>query len=230
MTTTNQIIEDALAEIGAFAPGDFISADDYAMCLRKLNQLSQRWANMRLLLPVLTEIAVPLTGAQTYTIGPTGVIVASRPVKVVSAVCVDAGGLSQPVYVGTQEQWDDINAKNVTGGPVDLLWYQLTPTNGTLHVYPKGVSGYTLRLRCQTLLATFALGQTLALPEGYESALTLTLADDIGGAFGRPTPADLRRRASAATKTIKRSNLEPMHLQIDAALIGHDDYEIERGY
>lgn len=230
MTTALTIITDALTEIGVVGASDTVQPEDATFCLRKLNQVLQRWANMRLMLPALVDVSVPMTGAASYTIGPSGAVVAARPVRVSSARCVDSAGTETDIDVFGQELWDAIVVKNVTGGPVSTVWYEATNTNGTLRVYPKAGSGFTVKLRCLALLEAFTIGETVALPEGYETALTLTLADDIAGAYGRQSTPDLRRRATAAVRTVKRSNAEPLILGIDATLVGQQSFEVERGY
>lgn len=229
MTTAQQIIEDALTELQVIGAGQAVAPEDIDLGLRKLNQILQRWANLRLMLPVLAEVSVPMNGAASYTIGPTGAVVAARPVRVVSARAVDGAGTEYPVDVLGQALWDSIAVKDVTGGPVSAVWYRATNTDGTLYVYPKADSTYTLKLRCLALLETFTVSETVALPEGYETALTLTLADDLAGAYGRQSSPDLRRRATAAVRAVKRSNTEPLILGIDANLIGQQSFEIERG-
>lgn len=227
MTTALQIITDALSEIGVVGAGDAVEPGDAALGLRKLNQVLQRWANMRLMLPVLAEVSVPMSGAASYTIGPTGAVVAARPVKVSAARAVDAG-VEYPVDVLGQALWDAIGVKDVTG-PVSAVWYQATNTDGTLHVYPKASSGH-VKLRCLTVPESFTLAEAVTLPEGYESALTLTLADDLSGVYGKQATPDLRRRATAAVRTVKRSNTEPLILGVDATLIGSPSFQIERGH
>lgn len=227
MTTAANIIADALIEIGVQGAADTTSAEDQSLCLRKLNQIMQRWSNSRLAVPVLTEISVPMTGAQTYTIGPSGVVVAARPIKAMSATAIDANGLEYPVSLYSRRDWDAIGLKNVTGGPPDIAWYQPSTPNGVLHVYPLSTA-YTLKLDCMTLLASFpSASTTVVLPEGYESALTLNLADDIAAAFGKQTTADTRRRCAAAMAAIKATNTEPLYL--DLGMRGQD-FEIDRGY
>lgn len=227
MTTAATIIADALIEIGAQGASDTTPAEDQALCLRKLNQIAQRWSNSRLAVPVLTEISIPMTGAQTYTIGPTGVVVAARPIKAISATAIDANGLEYPVSLYARRDWDAIGQKAVLGGPPDVAWYQPSTPNGVLHVYPLSTA-YTIRLDCLTLLASFpSAATTLVLPEGYESALTLTLADDVAAAFGKQTTADTRRRCAAAMAAIKATNTEAVYL--DVGMRGQE-YQIERGY
>jgi hypothetical protein len=225
MTTANTLIADALTEIGVLAAGQTPTADDAGLGLRRLNQLVERWSNHRLFFPALTEISVPLTGLQSYTIGPTGAVVASRPIKVVSAKFVDASGLETPAEVVNNITWDDIFNKDVTGSP-ECIWYEASTGNGRVWVYPKA-SGYTLKMECQTLLRSFAQSTELDLPEGYESALMLTLACDLCRSFNRPVPAELRAAATAATRAIKRTNNAPLLLSLD--MVG-EEYQIERGY
>ena len=227
MSIALDIITDALQEIGVVDAGGTVPPEDAAFCLKRLNQILQTWANTPLALPALTKISVPMTAAQTYTIGPTGGVVASRPVKVVSAVLRDSAGQDSPVDILNAAEWNAIYAKT-SSGPTTAVWYQATVTDGTLHVYPQS-AGYTLILDCQTLLTSFASTATaVTLPEGYEAALMLTLVDSIAGAYRQPVTADQRRRLTGAMSAVKRTNTEPLYVCIEGA--GGDDYEIERGY
>lgn len=228
MTTALDLITDALQEIGIVGAGQAVAAEDAAHGLRKLNQLLQRWVNQRLTFPTLTEISVPLTGAASYTIGPSGVVVASRPVVVNSATATDSAGTEYAVNILPRELWDAIAVKDVDGGPPCDIWYDAQPTNGRVYVFPKS-SGYTLKLDCQVLLYSFATTATsVTLPEGYETAIGLQLADDLAPSYGKQLSPDSRRRAAAAMKQIKRSNTEPLLLSIDAMSSG--EFMIERGY
>jgi hypothetical protein len=228
MTTALDLITDALVEIGVAQAGQALAPEDAELGLRKLNQLLQRWANDRLTLPVITTISVPMTGAASYTIGPTGAVVASRPLSVDAATAVDNGGTEYPVNTLTRALWDCIAVKAVDGGPPSDVWYEAIIGNGRINVYPRS-SGYTLKLQCLTLLTSFSvLATAVSLPEGYESAIYLNLADDLASSFGRQLSADSRRRAAGALRAIKRTNAEPLLLTIDAGQTS--EYRIERGY
>ncbi len=227
MTTALTLITDALLEHGVVGAGEDPQAEDAALCLRKLNQILQRLSTSRLAFPTLTEISVTLTGASSYTVGPTGAVTVARPVTVNSATAVDSASMEYAVKVITRAEWDSISLKDATGGPPECIWYEATNTNGVVHVYPVA-TGYTLKMDCQVLLANFAsVNDQLALPEGYESLLTLMLADDIGPAFGRETSQSLFRRLRTALNGIKIVNAEPVYL---SAGMGAADFRIERGY
>lgn len=227
MTTALELISDALAEIGALGVGQSLNANDAALGLRLLNRLMQRWANTRLAIPVASEISVPLTGAANYSIGPSGDVVAARPVRLVSAIATDGSGTDYVVSVYPRDMWDEIAVKDVTGGPPAAIWYEAVNTDGVVHVFPKS-SGYTLKVRGQTVLQVFAdLSEALLLPDGYEAAIVYSLARDLCGAFERPVSADLARKQAGAVAAIKRTNTEPLLLKVGLA---EQPFMIERGY
>lgn len=227
MSTARDIVTDALIELGVVAAGQAAESEDAALGLRKLNQLMQTWTNARLTFPTLVEISVPLDGSASYTIGPTGDVVAARPVKVLSATATLAD-VEYHVNVQTREVWDSITVKDVDGGPPCDVWYDAQSTNGRIYVYPQS-TGYTLVLTCQTLLTSFAnLSTTVTLPEGYETAMYLNLADRLAPAYGRQLSPDSRRMAAGAMRAVKRTNTEPMLLT--TGLESGSEYRIERGY
>jgi hypothetical protein len=180
------------------------------------------------LVPYLAELSIPLTGAASYTIGPTGGTVAARPIRVESAKATDAAGTDYELYVYPRDLFDSIAVKDVDGGPPTFIFYDKTLPNGTVYVYPRA-SGYTLKMDCLTLLTAFAGTSTaFTLPEGYERALYLTLADEAAASFGRTLTPDQRRRQAAAVKSIRRVNAEPLLLSIDGE--SDQQFQIERGY
>lgn len=225
MTTALDLITDALFEIGVAETGQTLGPEDAALGLRYLNRLLQRWSNMRLLIPALTDIPVTLDGSGEYTIGPSGDVTATRPNKVIHAWATDAGGLDYPVQVISQREWIAIALKDVDAPP-DRVWYEQTSTNGTIHVYPDQ-AGYTLTLSCQVILASFAsLSTAFTLPEGYESAIVPSLADDLRAPFSAPIRPDIQRRAAAATRALKRTHIEPLLAHVAEST----EFVIERGY
>lgn len=226
MATVANIIFDALAEIGVVGAGDEVSGADYEICLRKLNQALQRWSNRRLMAPELSEVSVLLNGAANYTIGPSGGVLTARPIRVERAIA-SGGGVDYPVKVYTRDEWDAIAVKDVTGGPPEAIWYESSAPNGRVWVYPKSAD-YTLKLDVLTLLTSYsAISDEIALPEGYETALTLTLADDVATLYGRQTTPDTRRRLAAAMAAIRTTNAEPLYLVTG---MPGEDFRIERGF
>lgn len=230
MTTALTIITDAMAQANLAEQGQELSADEAVLGLRYLNRLMGKWSQMRLLFPVPAEYSVTLNGAQSYTIGPTGDVVGLRPIKLLHVNAVDANGTTYGMHIRTQDQWESIALKNVTGGPPEQVYYQPTNTNGRVWVYPVA-TGYTLSINALALLTSFAsLSTDLALPEGYEAAIVPTLADELCSSYGVQTPGDVLRRAAGAVRALKRTNSEPLLVQHDMAASGRETFRISRGY
>lgn len=226
MTTALEIINDSLAELGVIGPGKAAVDEDVVLGLRKLNQLLQRLANSPLMVPARADLDVPTTGVQTYMIGPTGAVVTARPLKLIEAWAIDSGGLQYELETFTKPQWHSIAVKAVSSPPSGV-WLEGTSPNATLHVYGTS-SGYTIRLDCLRPLTAFAsIASTVTLPEGYETMLTLMLADDLASAYGVVTSPGTLRRLAAVLAQIRRTNAEPLHMSIEAS---GEDYEIERGW
>lgn len=228
MTTALDLITDALGELGVAQAGQTLSANDSALGLRVLNRLFQRWSNMRLLQPVLDDLSVTMTGAASYVLGPGGSPAVARPLKVLSATYVDTGGLEYPVQIVAREQWDAIPNKADTGSYPDRIWYAAELTDGIVYTYPKCSSG-TLKLDVLTNMQALDMAEALTLPDGYESAIVSTLADDLATHYGMQTPADVRRRASGAVRALKRTNHEPILAVQEMAFAGRSA-DIQRGY
>ncbi len=227
MATVANLIFDALAELGVVGANDEVPPEDQAFCFRRLNQILSSWSNSRLIQPELAEVAFALNGAASYTIGPSGDVVAARPLRVDGAIATDANGVDYPVRVYTREDWDSIAVKNVDGGPPEGVWYESSLTNGRAWVYPRS-SGYTLKLDVMAPMAAFSsVSDEVTLPEGYYMALALTLADSVASAYGATTPTDTRRRLAGLMASIRALNAEPMHLCVWG---DGEDFRIERGY
>lgn len=213
MSTAQQIVSDALQEIGVLGAGQTADAEDADVGLRRLNGILETWSNSRLMFPVLAEVSVPMTGAGSYTIGPSGAdVTAARPIKVTHATYIDTGGIESPIVILGQNEWDAIGLKAVDGGYPGWIWYQAANTTGILNVYPKANTG-TLKLDCLSLLTSFpTLGTSVTLPPGYERALSLSLALALCPSFTRKASRELMLQQAGAVRVLKRTNYEPVML------------------
>jgi hypothetical protein len=76
--TETDVISDALQSIGAYAAGETIGADDYALARRKLNMIVKQWMGSSDFAPGLKlwsrkrGYLFLQTGQAVYTLGPTG--------------------------------------------------------------------------------------------------------------------------------------------------------------
>lgn len=75
MSQVEEIVTDALSDIGALANGEPVPPEIGNTALRTLNQLIEQWSNQRLMIYYQTEIIHNIIGNQyQYTIGPGGQI------------------------------------------------------------------------------------------------------------------------------------------------------------
>ena len=104
-TTAAVIISDALKEILVIGEGEAPSATMLSDGLRMLNRLLDTFSNNNDFAYFASMEQKALTGQQAMTIGPTGDIVATRPIKVETAV-VDRNGITYPVKVIDNEKYE----------------------------------------------------------------------------------------------------------------------------
>lgn len=213
MTTANTIIYDALKELNVLAEGDTPTASMANDALRALNRLVQKFSNDQAFAWYPNQINEPLTGTidpvtghQSFTIGPTGDVVTQRPIKIESAV-VDRQGITYPVQVIDFLKWDSIVYKAVTGANTVSVWYEAQEPNGIVHCWPVA-SGCTLRLRVINVVASFPdLVTDVTLPPGYEEALMKNLAVHIAPQYPAGVLQPLtQQQAKAALKYVNRTN------------------------
>ena len=127
-TTAAVIISDALKEILVIGEGEAPSATMLSDGLRMLNRLLDTFSNNNDFAYFASMEQKALTGQQMLTIGPTGDIVATRPIKVETAV-VDRNGITYPVKVIDNEKYDDLTYKALAGANTQAVYTRrLSPT------------------------------------------------------------------------------------------------------
>lgn len=209
MATAQTIIDRAMRLIGVVASGESPTAAEGTDGLIALNAMIDSWRNDRLMVYALTDQALTLTAAASYTIGPTGGLVITRPVKIASAFVRD-GDEDYPVEVIEKPEWDAIGDKTTTGTYPTKIYYAPTVPDGTLYAYPR-TSG-TIYLTLWTPISTLAaVGTTVTLPPGYEKALAFNLALELAPEYEREPSAAVVAGAKESKAAIKRINSRPIN-------------------
>ncbi len=85
MSTAQTIIEDAHREISVLGEGDSLSAAQLSDSLRALNRLLALESNNLTFDYSASQETIALTGQSSFTIGATGTIVSTRPIRIDSA-------------------------------------------------------------------------------------------------------------------------------------------------
>jgi len=140
----NQLVKDALLELGVIDVSEDPTAEADAYASRSLNFLLKNWHGMGLMMHKRTDMSVTLTTATTsYTIGPAGAdVTADKPVRVIQAFVRDSSGYDYDVDLLDSDQYYDLVDKSASPSRVIAVWYEPGLTTGTLHVYPGAAAGY----------------------------------------------------------------------------------------
>lgn len=226
MAIVREILTDALAEIGAYAQGEPVSAPDIQFALRRFQMQIDAWNALEVNLAVNRRESFTLTGGtSTITIGTSGTptVNAPRP-TFFTAVNYVIIGSSPEVEVPMGQLDDDSYAalaiKSLSSTyPTQWYWNATTP-NGTLIFWPVPADDVDIVLYyTQSLTEPVTIDDTMIGPPGYQEAFMYQLALRLCGPFGRQIPDGLPQLAADAYARMQRPNLQPGLLGVDAALV-----------
>lgn len=200
MTTVQDLINNALSELGVIAAGESPATEDTALGLSLLNALLDSWSANALPIPSLVKDSSALTGQSSYQF-------TVRPL-LVKAVHVIAGGITVPYKIVTPEEWS-------TGDTNRVAYYDAAFPTGTINLRPAPTG--TLEVFSYKPLTKFsATTDTLAtvLPPGYTRALMLCLAVDLANAYNREPSQSLVALSESAKKDIFQLNAATLGLPV----------------
>ena len=206
--TAQDVIKDALRELGVLGKAQNLDDDDAQRGLTALNDLIDSWSLKPYAIYSLVERTHTLVASTaSYTIGATGTIAVARPTQIKTAFIRDSNSIDHPVEVRSYLEYQDIVDKAVTSDLPDYIYYNPTHPNGTLFLFPTPSTGNTLHLTVEALLSTLsALSTTFTMPTGYRRALRKNLALELAPMFGAEVPRMLLRQANESLAEVKRTN------------------------
>lgn len=181
--TAQDLINGSLRLIGVLTAGRSANTYEYAECLSALNQLLSAWSAERVPVYELKRETIPLTGAASYTIGPSGTLNATRPVAIRAATVETAAGASAPVKIASAEEFGTIQDPAETGLFADLLCADGGFPLMTLRLWPRPATGTLVLHSIKPLGSIAALDTAITLPPGYEAALRYNLAVAVAPEF-----------------------------------------------
>lgn len=227
--TGRDLVTASLRLIGASAPGESLAAAEATDGLAALNRMLGSFSNEGLLIHAQVRETLTLTASDgSYTIGSSGNLNTTRPIKVDEALIRD-GSSEYLLRILSLEEWASIAVKDVDGLPHSIYFdgaYPLLVAN----LYPRPSSSYTLVLFSQKPLTEIAtLDTEISLPPGYDEMLTYNLSMRLGPEYGRPVPAEVMQIAIESKASIKRTNSRPVYLRCDSAVTGRGAYNILTG-
>lgn len=214
MPTANDLIALSLIDAGITGTGQTPSAFDSSNALTRLNWLLMQWRQKRWLVYRLVTYSVTSTGAQSYTIGPTGTITTPiRPDRIESAfarqiVPSQPNLIDYPLeLIQAREDYNRIALKSLTSFP-QFLFYDSGYPDGTLYPWPLPQANiYQLHVSIKQDLGEIAnINDDIELPTEYFRALYLSLTEELRTAYQLPSDPSLSARASEARNVLRASN------------------------
>ena len=226
MATVRAIVTDALMEIGAIGQGDSLSAADGAVALLRFQNQIDAWAADRLTLSMQSQLDITWpTTTSTRTIGLVGAdITAPKPTFIVRLTYLIPGATPVVEVDLADMNYDQYAAVTIKALPSALptSYYYSTAIDsqlGTFYLYPQPSQSLTLRLYApQAVSVPASLDTVLLGPAGYQEAFMYQLALRLCTPFSRPVPPALPQLSTEAWLRMKRPNLDPGLLGVDAAL------------
>lgn len=203
---------DALAELNVVQPGESVPAAIGVLCLRRLNQLIDNWNAQRE--SIYTEVFATFTlvpAANPTTIGPSAQFnVTQRPVEITDARLIldtQTPSVLLPIDIITRQEYADISIPDMATSYPTCLYYEPDYASGKLFFWPVPTIAYDVRLSMSTNLAVVTDASILLMPQGYESAMMLTLAESLATPLGRTVPEQTKILAREARARIFGNNV-----------------------
>lgn len=227
--TGREWITASLRKIGAIASSETLSADEATDGLAEANRMLGAWSSEGLLVHYKVRETLVLTPSDgSYTVGSSGNLNTTRPIKIVSASILD-GSVEFPIRVVSLAEWVRIASKDVDGLPHSMYPDMAFPLL-TVNLYPRPSTTYTLVLWSEKPLTEIAtLDTSISLPPGYDDALIHNLAVRLAPEYGKAPSEVLHSIANETKANLMRQNLRPTYLTCDSALVGGGPFNIFTG-
>lgn len=187
--TPLSIVTDGYFNAGLLQEGDTPNPEQLVRGMRVLTRLINTWQTEGLKLWLNVDTPVPLlAGTQTYTLGPAGSVVMTRPMRVLDGYWLDPSDVKTPLVGLSWQQWTQLSPLTNEGAlnsyfvnkqqlTLDVSFYQ-TPDA----VAAAGVAHVILQIQ----VAQFTnLTEEMNFPIEWGLALTWGVADEL--ATGQPS-------------------------------------------
>lgn len=228
IATASDLCLKALQMLGVYGGGAALSTDDGALMLDLLNSLMDNWSNYTLACYEITENSVVLVpGQNQYTIGPTGQINVTRPLKILTdpgtAYIQDSNGNNYPMQVVPRDKWNMYSNRSslINSNFPNIMFYDPQFPLGVINITPYPNIAYTMYFDSMLQLGDFAsLATTVSLPPGYNIAIYSNLAVLAHPFFlDQPINPAIPPIAAKTLGDVKRTNLRENYAVYDQELV-----------
>ena len=217
-TTVIAVITKAMLHIGAIASGETPNANEASDGLDAFNDVLETWSLQNLAVYAGdVETFATVGGQASYTLGPTGNWVTTRPVQNIMGAYSTLSGVDFPITIWTAAQYNEIPVKASQSNIIERLAYINEFPNGIVKLYPTPSSAGSIKLDTARLLTAAATtADVIALPPGYMRALAYAVAVELTPQYGGAI--DVSPQAMKTLAYIKRANRVSPVTRFDAAL------------
>lgn len=230
-STALELIKAAMRQLGVIATGETPSAAEAADGLSALNDVLETWATEQM--TVWQDTVLPFTasvGVGTYTIGPTGVFVTPRPVRILSLYS-SINGVDYPAQEWPYEQWQAVAVKETSSTWPERYAYVNDLPNGLLTLWPVPATALQLQIGVQTTLTAVAnLATVLSYPPGYYRALQWSLAAELSSQYGVQLNAQQMATVTGTKAAIKKANRVASVSGFDRSLLRGPNWSLRGGW
>lgn len=233
MTTPNDLITLVLRDSGVVGTGQIPLAQDINDMFTRLNMMLAQWQRKRWLIWHLIDVAIPSTGAQSYSIGPGGdVEMLVRPDRIESAFfrqIINATPPNQIDYyleiLESREDYNKIALKQLSSFGMYVFYDSGFPL-GHIYCWPIPQANiYEIHVSLKELLNAFtSLTQTIILPPEYEAAIVYCLMQRARIAYRLPQDKGIDGLARDALNTLRKANTQIPRLQMPTGLVRPSGY------
>jgi hypothetical protein len=208
MATALSVITRAMRLARVIGKGEALDADEAADGLVALNALLDAWNTQRLYAYYIANESLSLVaGTTSYTMGVGGNLNTTRPSHIATGCYLTYNGYDLPLQVVDYQQYDSVVAKAIQSNIPSYLFADMRNPLVYLYFYPTPAASATAHILSWKQLSAFtALTDSVALPPGYENALTYSLAEDFGPEFGVSIQPMVIKKAQDYRAAVKRNN------------------------
>jgi hypothetical protein len=223
----------ALQLIGEKSIGGTLSPDEQTTYLAALNAMMDSWSVDRSkIYQLLQENFALTTSVGSYTIGAGATFNTTRPTRIDDPCFVrDTQSIDRPLELIDAAAYGLITKKNLDGGIPAWMFYDgaFASSLGTIFIYPEPIAGLTLYINSWKQLQQFALiSTTLALPPGYERAITYNLAIELAGGF-ISVSQEVAKIARESLGAIRGFNTPSPISRLDSGVAGSRPFNVQTG-
>lgn len=206
------LIRRSMLLINAIAAGEMPADGDLNDALLTLNEMLDSWNLQTLAVYSSSNESWVLTpGQASYDWGATaaaGNFTSARPIFLENVTCVRAG-VSTPVDVVTQEEYDRITLKAISQAVIEKVLYVNSFPLGRLTCYPVPAEAVTLSMNVgYQISGPLTLVDIVALPPGYLRAIRYNLAVELWPEYANTSTdiSKIQKIANEAFGKIKVAN------------------------